>query len=180
MSYVSLDFRRFILLSSPDPRSTVAQAGRWRNLKTWPCPFEAPAHGARHPKRRTAWFSLAWAQSPSWLFTKTVGCQSGCFHPQSPALGSGSQDLLTPHEMVAVCAHQPPQPKSLQWGTPPWAQRKEVGTYQRWLTSDEYDQFSVIHCELTLEFSTPKEDVVRLFSIQWSLTYYVMVQSKSF
>lgn len=104
-----------------------------------------------------------------------------CASPQSPASGSGSQDLLTPHEMVAVCTHQPPQPKSLQWGTPPWAQRKEVGTYQRWL---DLGWIPSILCDPLRTYSGNSQHQRRhrevIFDTVILNYYYVMVQSKSF
>lgn len=149
MSYVSLDFRRFILLSSQIPGQLWhRQAGDWTS-RLDPVLKHRPMGST---KRKGLVFTGMSTTLPA--VYKNCGLpRLGCFHPPRAQLqGQRKPGLAHPYEMVAVCTlHQPP-PTQVPAGHPTWAQRKEVGTYQRWLTSDEYHQFSVIHFELTLEF----------------------------
>ena len=147
------------------------------NQKTWPCPNGSGVRDTPLKEANSLVFTGVSNPPPGcsqklWAASLGVSTPELSFRQRQPGVarpswdGSCLRSSTTPTWVSAV-------------GTPPQAQRKEVGTYQRWLTLDEYDQFSVIHSEDTLEFSTP-EDIVRLLLIQWSLTYYIIVQSKSF
>ena len=112
------------------------------NRKTWPCPNSS---GARDTPLKVANSLVFTGMSTILLLAvyKNCGLPVWVFPPQGSALGSGSQELLTPHEMVAVCAHQPqpelltphemvavcahqPQPESLQWAPHPKPSGKKL------------------------------------------------------
>lgn len=149
------------------------------NQKTWPCPNSS---GMRDTPLKVVNSLVFTGMStiPLLAVYKNCGLPVWVFPPLELSFRQRQPGVAHPSwDGSCLCSSTTPT-RVPTVGTPPRAQRKEVGTYQRWLTLDEYNQFSMIHSEHTLEFSTPKEDIVRLFSIQWSLTYYIIVQSKSF